>query len=84
MERVRSEPELLHLGIRRKVLDWMVPAVSLAALILLVSWVAIVVVNKKAPERLNAASVEVLKGESPEIEVEETPEGPVIRDREKL
>jgi anti-sigma factor RsiW len=56
MEQVRREPEVLHLGIRRRVLDWMVPALSLAALALLGAWLAISIINQLGEDKpMNAA-----------------------------
>jgi anti-sigma factor RsiW len=50
LEKVRREPATIQLGLRRRLHDWLVPALSLAALLLLGSFVAVAVVHREEPK----------------------------------
>ena len=59
-ERIRGRQAPIPIAARRKVIDWIVPVLSLAALVLLTAWVAIAVVMR-AP-RLDPQAADVMKG----------------------
>src|SRR6058998_2096060 len=62
-ERVRGEQAPVRLPARRRVIDWIVPVLSLAALVLLTAWVTIAVMTRSP--RLDPQAAKVMKG-SPE------------------
>jgi hypothetical protein len=64
-ELVRREPKVVHLEVLRGALDWLVPALSLAALVLLLAWVAFAVATRSP--RLDPKAVDILKGAPEEL-----------------
>jgi anti-sigma factor RsiW len=71
-ERSRSGAPVARIGAGRALGDWLVPLLSLAALLLLVAWITLAVVHRSPVP--DPQAVKVLKG-APE-EVEPTPQKP--------
>jgi anti-sigma factor RsiW len=88
LDRVRKETVTVRLGLPLRVRDWMVPALSLAALALLGTWVGFSLIQKQAEPpaaQLNSASIEALKEkDNPEIELKVTPDAVIIKDSTNL
>ena len=59
-ERIRGLKAPIPIAARRRVIDWIVPVLSLAALFLLTAWVAIAVMTRSP--RLDPQAAEVMKG----------------------
>ena len=85
LDGVRRQPQVIHLGSRRQLMDWMVPALSLAALLILAASITIALLNQPEPTRLDAASIRILKeSDNPEIKTENTPDAVIIKDSANL
>jgi len=87
LERVRREPTVIRLGARRGLLDWLVPALSMAALVLFGAFaiVGVLMKHNQEPPQLNSASVEVLmEKDNPKIKVEERDDAVIIHDTANL
>jgi anti-sigma factor RsiW len=88
LDRVRKETISVRLGMPLRVRDWLVPVFSLAALLVLGTWVGFSLIEKEAapPDiRLDRASIEALKEmDNPEIELKVTPDAIIIKDSTNL
>lgn len=88
LTRIREKPAVIQFGSSRKVLEWLVPAFSLAAVLLLGIWLTFSIWTKMKtppPKRMDAASIEAIwEKDNPDIQLKVTPEAVIINDSTNL
>ena len=77
---VRREPLVSRFAPRRRLIDWLAPALSLAALVLAGAWVILGVADRPEPKRIDEAAVRVLFTIDKKPDIQETPDAIIIDD----
>ena len=77
---VEREPQTVRFAPRRRLIEWLAPALSLAALVIACAWVIVGVADRPEPKRIDQAAVRVLFTTDKKPDIQETPDVIIIND----